>query len=216
MSAYYELVALAGFTHARPDYAIDSIEIDGEPVSVEERVRPMDAVLPVASLSESRAARTIPRSCWSRRCRGTSPRSCEARSARCLRDHQVLHHRLDQPAQRQARGRPLLARGLYPAPDRFRPPHRRGLPYRRRLPADGLGACGDRGDGAGAQRAPAGEPDSDGRADRRAHLAEQGQRARQGKADGMVPLQYDRDRSRPSSRDAAGASIPAFSSSAPS
>ena len=37
MSAYYELVALAGFTHARPDYAIDSIEIDGEPVSVEER-----------------------------------------------------------------------------------------------------------------------------------------------------------------------------------
>ena len=37
MSAYYELVALAGFTHARPDYAIDSIEIDGEPVPVEER-----------------------------------------------------------------------------------------------------------------------------------------------------------------------------------
>ena len=30
-------VALAGFTHARPDYAIDSIEIDGEPVPVEER-----------------------------------------------------------------------------------------------------------------------------------------------------------------------------------
>ena len=29
MSAYYELVALAGFTHARPDYAIDSVEIDG-------------------------------------------------------------------------------------------------------------------------------------------------------------------------------------------
>ena len=37
MSAYYELVALAGFTHARPDYAIDSIEIDGAPVPVEER-----------------------------------------------------------------------------------------------------------------------------------------------------------------------------------
>ena len=36
MSAYYELVALAGFTHARPDYAIDSVEINGEPVSVEE------------------------------------------------------------------------------------------------------------------------------------------------------------------------------------
>ena len=30
MSAYYELVALAGFTHARPDYAIDSVEIRSE------------------------------------------------------------------------------------------------------------------------------------------------------------------------------------------
>src|SRR5580658_447957 len=37
MSAYYELVALAGLTHARPDYGIDSVEIDGEAVPVEER-----------------------------------------------------------------------------------------------------------------------------------------------------------------------------------
>ena len=37
MSAYYELVALAGFTHARPDYGIDSVEIDGAAVPVEER-----------------------------------------------------------------------------------------------------------------------------------------------------------------------------------
>jgi poly(3-hydroxybutyrate) depolymerase len=37
MSAYYELVTLAGFTHARPDYGITSVEIDGEPVDVEER-----------------------------------------------------------------------------------------------------------------------------------------------------------------------------------
>jgi poly(3-hydroxybutyrate) depolymerase len=37
MSAYYELVGLAGFTHARPDYGIDSVEIDGEPLDVEER-----------------------------------------------------------------------------------------------------------------------------------------------------------------------------------
>ena len=37
MSAYYELVALAGFTHARPDYGIDSVEINGAAVPVEER-----------------------------------------------------------------------------------------------------------------------------------------------------------------------------------
>jgi poly(3-hydroxybutyrate) depolymerase len=37
MSAYYELVALAGFTHARPDYGIESVDIDGASVWVEER-----------------------------------------------------------------------------------------------------------------------------------------------------------------------------------
>ncbi len=37
MTAYYELVALAGFTHARPDFEIESVEIDGEAVPVEER-----------------------------------------------------------------------------------------------------------------------------------------------------------------------------------
>ncbi len=37
MAAYYELVALAGFTHARPDYGIDSVERNGERIPVEER-----------------------------------------------------------------------------------------------------------------------------------------------------------------------------------
>ncbi len=37
MAAYYELVALAGFTHARPDYGIDSVEVRGETIPVEER-----------------------------------------------------------------------------------------------------------------------------------------------------------------------------------
>ena len=36
LSAYYELVDLAGFTHARPDYGVESVEIDGDPVPVEE------------------------------------------------------------------------------------------------------------------------------------------------------------------------------------
>jgi poly(3-hydroxybutyrate) depolymerase len=37
MAAYYELVALAGFTHARPDYGIDFVDVNGEPVPVEEK-----------------------------------------------------------------------------------------------------------------------------------------------------------------------------------
>jgi len=38
MAAYYELVALAGFTHARPDWDIGEIEIDGLVITVEESV----------------------------------------------------------------------------------------------------------------------------------------------------------------------------------
>ena len=37
MAAYYELIALAGFTHARPDYGIDFVEVDGESIRVEEK-----------------------------------------------------------------------------------------------------------------------------------------------------------------------------------
>ena len=38
MAAYYEVVALAGYTHARPDYAIRDIEIRGEKRAVRETV----------------------------------------------------------------------------------------------------------------------------------------------------------------------------------
>jgi poly(3-hydroxybutyrate) depolymerase len=37
MAAYYELVALAGFTHSRPDYGIDSVDVRGDAVPVEEK-----------------------------------------------------------------------------------------------------------------------------------------------------------------------------------
>ncbi len=38
MAAYYELEALAGFTHARPDYEIRDIEIDGASVAISEEI----------------------------------------------------------------------------------------------------------------------------------------------------------------------------------
>ena len=50
MAAYYELVALAGFTHARPDYGIDSVERKGEQIPVEERGVLWTPFLPVAAL----------------------------------------------------------------------------------------------------------------------------------------------------------------------
>ena len=104
MSAYYELVALAGFTHARPDYGIDSVEIDGEAVPVEERGRLVDAVLPTAPFPQGGR-------------RGRSQGAARRADVRPLRHPIARHdphaaprppgvrHRLDQPAQRQARGR---------------------------------------------------------------------------------------------------------------
>lgn len=38
MAAYYEVVALAGFTHSRPPYGVDSVERNGEIVPVHEKV----------------------------------------------------------------------------------------------------------------------------------------------------------------------------------
>jgi polyhydroxyalkanoate depolymerase len=38
MAAYYELVALAGFTHARPDWEVDAIEVGGEELAVAQSV----------------------------------------------------------------------------------------------------------------------------------------------------------------------------------
>jgi poly(3-hydroxybutyrate) depolymerase len=37
MAAYYEVVALAGFTHARPDYGVESVDVRGEKRAVTQR-----------------------------------------------------------------------------------------------------------------------------------------------------------------------------------
>ena len=214
MSAYYELVALAGFTHARPDYALDSIEIDGAPFR--------------STSAGSCGRRSASCFAFRSRRRGRSQDPSDRahvgpfRHAPARHDPHAaarppgVHHRLDQSAQRQARGRPLLARGLYPAYHRLRALHRRGLPSRCGLSADGLGACGDGGHGARPQRPPAGEPHADGGPDRRARLADQGQRTRAGKADRVVQIEHDRRPCRPSSRGAGGASIRDSFSFAPS
>src|SRR5579863_8380712 len=37
MAAFYEVMALAGFTHERPDYEVDSVEVRGETRAVTQR-----------------------------------------------------------------------------------------------------------------------------------------------------------------------------------
>ena len=122
MAAYYELVALAGFTHARPDYGIDSVERNGEQVPGRGTRRICGRRSANCCASAGRAARTIRRSCWSRRCPAISPRCCAARSARCCSDHQVFITDWINPRNVKLGSRRFCARRLHPAPDRLRPP----------------------------------------------------------------------------------------------
>ena len=215
MAAYYELVALAGFTHARPDFGIDSVETRGETVPVEEKGvkwTPFCQLLRFrreGGEDDPKILLVAPMSGhFATLLRGTV-RTLLARPS-------GVPHRLDQPAQHKTRTRQFHARGLHPAPDRFRRLHRRGLPRRRGLPADGLGARRLRRAGAGPLERAAREPHSGGGADRRPRRADQGQRARAGEPDRMVPRQHDRRRAgQVRGRGAAGLSR-ASCSSAPS
>ncbi len=63
MAAYYEVVALAGFTHARPDWDIDAIEIGERPLRDRTGCRDRDAVLRTAPFSPRGRARTIRKCC---------------------------------------------------------------------------------------------------------------------------------------------------------
>jgi poly-beta-hydroxyalkanoate depolymerase len=135
MSAYYELVALAGFTHSRPDYAIDSIEIDGAPISVEERGvmwTPFCQLLRFRRHAGDLNPLVAPSGARRRSSRGTIRTLVRDRRCSC---------RLEQSRNVKARGwrhtqvaQHLIGFVL----------HRRGLPRRGGLPADGLRACGDR------------------------------------------------------------------------
>ena len=137
MAAYYELVALAGFTHARPDWEIDSVEVARKANRRSRRASPL--ATPFCELRHFRkeGGEDDPKVLLVAPMSGHFATLLRGTLRTLLRDHQVYRHRLDQPAQRQAGGGRLRARRLHPAPDRFRPPHRRGLPHRRRLPADG-------------------------------------------------------------------------------
>ena len=53
MAAYYELVALAGFTHARPDWEVDAIEVDGSELAIAQNVA---AATPFCELRHFRKA----------------------------------------------------------------------------------------------------------------------------------------------------------------
>ena len=97
-----------------------------------------------------------------------------------------LHHRLAQSARHSARPRPLRPRGLHRSPDHLPRQDRPARAHGGDLPALGVGAGGRRHHVGGQSSRPPGDADPDGRPDRHADPADQGQRIRQEQADRMV------------------------------
>ena len=101
MAAYYELVALAGFTHARPDSEIDVVEVGGTRFAGRRGASPRRRRSASCADFARRAARDDPKVLlvapmsghFATLLRGTLDAAARPPG---------LRHRLDQPAQRQA------------------------------------------------------------------------------------------------------------------
>ena len=170
MAAYYEVVALAGFTHDRPGFEIPSVEVRGVGIPVEEEVVlstdfcDLRRFRKTGAVDEPKVLLVAPMS-------GHFATLLRGTLKTMLRDHEVYVTDWINPREDSAGSRPLRARRLHPAYRRFHRAIGPDFAYRRRLPARGLGARRDCGDGPGGRQSPTGEPDADGGADRHPHLA---------------------------------------------
>ena len=193
MAAYYELVALAGFTHARPDWDVDAVEVGGDEFAV---VQGVATATPFCELRHFRkeGGEDDPKVLLVAPMSGHFATLLRGTLRTLLRDHQVYVTDWINPRNVK------LGTGTFGLDDYtqhlidFVRSHRRGLPHRRRLPADGQRAGRDRSAWRRRAQYAAREPDADGRSDRHARLADQGQRTCAGEADRMVPRQPDRHR----------------------
>ena len=97
-----------------------------------------------------------------------------------------LHHRLAQPARHSARSRQLRPRRIHRTPDHLSRPDGSALAHGGDLPAVGVRARCRRDHVGGQSSGAPGDADPDGRSDRYADPADQGQRVRQEQAAQMV------------------------------
>ncbi len=195
MAAYYEVVALAGFTHERPDYGIESIEVSGRAAHGEPARLDLARRSAICCISRRRAAPTIRKRAACRADVRPFRDAAARHGAHAAARPSGLHHRLGQPAQRQAGGRAFRPGGLHAAPDRFRrATSATSATSSRSVSRLRFRARRDRRHGDGRRQCATGEPDADGRADRRARRAQQGQQAREREALRMVSRQPDRRR----------------------
>ena len=193
LAAAWQTLALGEITHARPDWGIASVVVDGGERPVVEEVDRADAVRDAAPVQQGRRAGAAAGA--GRRADVGPLRDAAARHrAHAAARPRRLRHRLAQRPRRAALGRPLRPRRVHRSHDRLHGGARPGRERRRDLPALRRRARRGRDHGRGRSPGAAGEPDADGRADRLPHRPDGGQQAGDEQADRLVREEPDRPR----------------------
>ena len=136
MAAYCELVALAGFTHARPDWEVDVVEVGGREFAISQGVA---AATPFCELRHFRkeGGGDDPKVLLVAPMSGHFATLLRGALRTLLHDHQVYVTDWINPRNVKPEAGGFGLDDYTQHSDRFRPPYRRRLPHRRRLPADG-------------------------------------------------------------------------------
>ena len=178
MAAYYEAVALAGFTHERPSFNLPFVDVRGEIVAVEDEVVASTAFCDLRRFRKASGA-DEPKVLLVAPMSGHFATLLRGTLKTMLRDHEVYVTDWINPRIIPLQAGPFAlddyTQHLIDFIRRIGPE----FACRRRLPAGGFGVGGDRHPGPARRQRSTGEPDADGGADRHAHRADQGQRPRQ-------------------------------------
>ena len=185
LAASLELISRSTLTYARPAYGIDKVLVGNQELEVTEEVT---FATPFGSLLHFKKENSPeqPRMLLVAPMSGHFATLLRGTVKTLLQDHDVYITDWHNPRDIPLDARPLRPRRLYRSPDHLPRQDGPALAHGGDLPALGLGAgCGRRHVGGQPSRPP-GHADPDGRPDRHADPADQGQRIRQEQADRMV------------------------------
>ena len=185
LAAALELISRTSLTYTRPAYGIDKVLVGNQELEVTEEVvyaTPFGSLLHFKKENSPEQPRMLLVAPMS----GHFATLLRGTVKTLLQDHDVYITDWHNPARHSARSRQVRPRRIHRAPDHLPRPARPALAHGGDLPAVGVGARGRRDHVGGQSSGAAGDPDPDGRPDRHAHPADQGQRIRQEQAAEMV------------------------------
>ena len=197
LAAALELISRTSLTYTRPAYGIDKVLVGNQELEVTEEVAFATPFGSLLHFKKAECHRNSRGCCWWRRCPVISRRCCAAPCRRCCRITTSTSPTGTIPRDIPLQPRQVRPRRLHRAPDHLSRRAGTARAHGRDLSAVGVGARRRR-DHVGGQssRAP-GDTDIDGRPDRHADPADQGQRIRQEQAAQMVRGQSDQLRADP-------------------